>query len=197
MRAVVQKLRWLLYHAHYSGRVPVLLSELRKRWVVFRHPNATIEFGPHVYLGPGFRLDIGGSGTFVAGRAVELRRGFTAEISGDGRIAIGAGSIFTCDPLLQCTTSIEFGERCIVGQNAMFADGNHRFRDPDVPLNDQGYDYEPLRVGDDVTIFSKVTITSSIGDHAVVAANAVVTKPVEPYTLVGGVPAKLIERLKG
>ena len=196
MSALVSKLRWALYHAVYSGRWPVFLSELRKRWIVFRHPNAHIEFGEHTYVGPGFNLEIRDNGTFITGRAVEFRRGFTAEIAGAGRVVIGDGCIFTNNALIQCTTSVEFGERVMIGQASMIADGNHRWRDRETPLSEQGYDFEPVRIGDDVILFTKVTVVSSIGDKSVVAANAVVTKPVEPYTLVGGVPAKVLEDLR-
>ena len=49
-------------------------------------------------------------------------------------------------------------------------------------------------IGNDVWIGSDVKILQgiTIGDGAVVAAGAVVTKDVEPYTIVGGVPAKKI-----
>ena len=45
-------------------------------------------------------------------------------------------------------------------------------------------------IGDFVTILSGVTI----GDGAVIGAGAVVTKDVDPYTIVGGVPARRIKR---
>lgn len=49
-------------------------------------------------------------------------------------------------------------------------------------------------IGNDVWIGNGVKITAgvTIGDGAVIGANAVVTKNVEPYAIVGGVPAKLI-----
>lgn len=196
MSALVTRLRWGLYHLVYSGRWPILLSELRKRWIVFRHPNAHIVFGEHTYLGPGFSLEIRDNGSFITGRAVEFRRGFTCEIAGSGRVVIGDGCIFTNNALLQCTTSIEFGERVMIGQASMIADGNHRWRDRDTPLAQQGYDFEQIRIGDDVILFTKVTVVSSIGDKSVVAANAVVSRPVDSYTLVGGVPARVLEDLK-
>lgn len=51
-------------------------------------------------------------------------------------------------------------------------------------------------VGNDVWIGAgaKITRGVKIGDGAVVAAGAVVTKDVEPYTIVGGVPAKEIKK---
>jgi acetyltransferase-like isoleucine patch superfamily enzyme len=55
---------------------------------------------------------------------------------------------------------------------------------------------QQLHVGSDVWVGAASVILSGItvGDGAVVAAGAVVTKSVEPYTIVGGVPAKLIKR---
>ncbi|MCM0761205.1 MULTISPECIES: Vat family streptogramin A O-acetyltransferase [Sporomusa] len=51
-------------------------------------------------------------------------------------------------------------------------------------------------VGNDVWIGQKVTIMPGvkIGDGAIIAANATVTKNVEPYAIVGGNPARLIKK---
>lgn len=51
-------------------------------------------------------------------------------------------------------------------------------------------------IGNDVWIGENVTIISGvrIGDGAMIAAGAVVTKDVEPYSIVGGVPAKIIRK---
>jgi acetyltransferase-like isoleucine patch superfamily enzyme len=52
----------------------------------------------------------------------------------------------------------------------------------------------PVIIGNDVYLGDGIVVMPgvTIGDGAVVAANAVVTKDVEPYTIVGGVPAKKI-----
>lgn len=54
----------------------------------------------------------------------------------------------------------------------------------------------PVRIGNDVWIGHNVTILRSvtIGDGAIIAAGSVVTKDVEPYAIVGGLPAKPIRR---
>ena len=56
---------------------------------------------------------------------------------------------------------------------------------------------EPVTINDSVWICGGATIIPgiTIGEGAVIAAGAVVTKDVEPYTLVGGNPAKVIKTL--
>ena len=57
----------------------------------------------------------------------------------------------------------------------------------------------PVHIGKKVWIGANATITSgvTIGDNAVVAAGAVVTKDVPNDTIVGGVPAKPIKKIDG
>jgi len=170
-----------------------MMSWLRKRWVIFRNPRAHIEFQGPVYLGPGFSLHMPEGGSFIVGPGVEFRRGFRAEIGPRGRVVIGGGSYFTYDPIVSCHTSIEIGDRCGFGQNLYLVDGSHRYRDPDTPLQAQGYNYRPIKIEDDVSVFSKVTIINSIGEHSVIGANAVVTKAIPPYCLASGVPAQVVD----
>jgi acetyltransferase-like isoleucine patch superfamily enzyme len=95
--------------------------------------------------------------------------------------------------LVQCSTTIDIGERCMFGQSTIVVDGQHRFRDLEQPMLEQGYDFTPIRIEDDATITTKCTIMASVGRRAFVAANAVVTRPVPPFTIVAGVPAKVID----
>lgn len=180
-------------HRVEYGRGRRLMSKLRQQWVIFRHPQADIRFGSNVYVGPGFSLDIPGAGTFVAGDFTEFRRGFRAEVMGDGRITIGDGSVCTYYVLMQCTTSIDIGERCIFGQSTIIVDGQHRFRDLTKPLLEQGYDFDPVVIEDDAMITTKCTIMSRVGKRALVGANSVVTKPIPPYSVAVGAPARAID----
>jgi acetyltransferase-like isoleucine patch superfamily enzyme len=174
-------------------RGPILMSSLRKRWVLFRNPHATIRFGKGCYLGPGFSLHMPFGGAFIAGDGVEFRRRFRAELGPNGRITIGSGSYLTYDVIITADTTIDIGERCGFAQTCYVADGSHKYRDLDKPFLAQGYNYTPITIEDDVQIHSKCTIVNSIGTRSVIGANAMVVKPIPPYCLAGGVPARVLD----
>lgn len=185
-------LRWLPYRLGYAVG-PRVASALRKRWVLLRHPHATIRFGRGVYLGPGFSLWIPSEGSFIVGDRVEFRRDFRAEVAGTGRVTIGTDSHFTYSVLIQCSTTIDIGERCEFGQTTILLDGQHRFRDLTRPMLEQGFDWHPLRIEDDAVVTSKCTIMADIGTRAFIGAGAVVTKPIPAYTVAVGAPARPID----
>lgn len=177
---------------YYRG--PRLMSAIRKRWVLVRNPHADIRFEGPVYLGPGFSLHAPNGGTFVVGPGVEFRRGFRCELGvADARVTVGAGTVFTYYVLIQCSTSIDIGERAQFGQSTILIDGNHRFRDLDRPMLAQGYDFRPLRIADDATVTTKCTIINDLGTRCFVGANSVVTRPVPPYCVAVGAPARVVE----
>lgn len=65
--------------------------------------------------------------------------------------------------------------------------------EPEYDYHEQ--EFKQVIIGNDVWIGARAMIMDgvSIGDGAVVAAGAVVTKNVPPYAIVGGVPAKIIK----
>ena len=75
---------------------------------------------------------------------------------------------------------------------------NHNFSDLNKRIDEQGITTQPVTISDDVWIGANAVILPgvTIGQHAVVAAGAVVTKDVPPYSIVAGVPAKVLKRIK-
>jgi acetyltransferase-like isoleucine patch superfamily enzyme len=182
---------WLFY---LPGPGPWVMSWLRKRWVLFRNPRATIVFEGPVYLGPRFSLDMPYGGQFIVGPGVAFRRGFRAELmNGESRITIGGGSVFTYDSIIQCARSVTIGGHCMFGQASLIVDGNHRFRDLDKPMLEQGYDLRPIVIADHVTTTTKCTIIADIGERTFVGANSVVSRDLPAYCVCVGSPARAIE----
>ena len=76
---------------------------------------------------------------------------------------------------------------------------NHNFNEADKRIDEQGVSTKPVVIEDDIWIGANAAIMPgvTIGRHSVVAAGAVVTRDVPPYSVVAGVPAKIIKKLKG
>ena len=102
---------------------------------------------------------------------------------------------------IHCTV---IGPVCI-GHHVNLAQGitvtalNHNFEDTSKRIDEQGISTKPVVIGDDVWIGANAVILPGvkIGTHSIVAAGAVVTKDVPEYSLVAGVPAKVIKKLEG
>jgi galactoside O-acetyltransferase len=89
---------------------------------------------------------------------------------------------------------IEIGRNCIIGPNVVFRTSDHLFSRKEIPIREQGHNPGTIIVKDDVWIGANVSVLGNvtIGKGAIVAAGAVVTKDIEEFTIVGGVPAKQI-----
>jgi acetyltransferase-like isoleucine patch superfamily enzyme len=172
----------------------VAVSLLRATWLRIRNRGASIRLNGLVYFGPRTDLRLAPGTTFVAGDRVHLRRNCVFELNDRGRVEIGADTQFTYNCVVQCSTSVTIGERCIIGA-ALIVDGKHRFRDTGVPILEQGYDFRPITIGNDAWIGIGAVVMADVGERAVVGANAVVVDPVPPFTVVGGVPAKTLSAI--
>ncbi|MHB8437654.1 MAG: acyltransferase [Acidimicrobiales bacterium] len=168
------------------------MSNLRLLLLRLTHLHCTVRIERPVRLGPGFSLHIPRGGTFIVGKGVDFRRGFTCEIQGDGRVEIGAGSVFSSHTLIQCSTLVQIGKGCAVGQSTLIVDGYHRYRDPTLHWLDQGYDFRPVHIGDGAGISDKCTVQADVGERAMVASGSVVNRPVPPYCLAVGSPARVV-----
>ncbi len=83
----------------------------------------------------------------------------------------------------------------MAADNLSIRDTDHIFDKINIPMIRQGIRTAPVIIEDDVWIGHGVTILkgTKIYKGAIIAAGAVVTKDVPPYSVVGGVPAKIIK----
>lgn len=98
------------------------------------------------------------------------------------------------------TTSggVYIGERTLIGYRTQILSANHSIPPIGEPFPISGDEYKKIIIQNDVWIGANCIITAGvkIGTGAVIAAGSVVTKDVEPNSIVGGVPAKLIRKRK-
>lgn len=127
-------------------------------------------------------------------RVPESLRVFPPFYTDFGRnITVGRDVFINAGCHFQDHGGVTIGDGCQIGHNVVFATLNHGLS----PEDRQNTYPAPIVLGRNVWVGSNATILQGviIGDNAVIAAGAVVTKDVEPATIVGGVPAKVIRRI--
>lgn len=91
-------------------------------------------------------------------------------------------------------SKIVIGDNCLISYNVHLRTSSHNYKNKNILIREQGNFEKNIIIGNDVWIGYGVQILPEItvGDGAVLAAGAVVIRDVEKYTVVGGVPARVI-----
>ena len=135
------------------------------------------------------------------GRGVYLRP-MSSDIKGVRNLSVGDGTSIPKGATFYCTDApLTIGRKVIFGPRPTIITGDHRTdligkyiidvtTEEKLPENDL-----PVVIEDDVWCGANVTILKgvTIGRGSIVAAGAVVTQSFPPYSVVGGVPAKLLK----
>ena len=83
-----------------------------------------------------------------------------------------------------------------MGPEVVIFTSNHEFTRTDIPIIEQGNaPVKPVVIGDDCWIGQRAMIMRGvhIGDGCVIGAGAVVTKDIPPYSVAGGVSARVLK----
>lgn len=125
------------------------------------------------------------------GTNVNIEKGahFSSEMSLGNNSGIGINA--------QIAPYVSIGNDVMMGPDCMMYTVNHGTERTDLPMWRQEYTKpKPIVIEDDVWIGSRVIILPGVhvGKGSVIGAGAVVTKNIEPYSVVGGNPAKLIRK---
>ena len=97
--------------------------------------------------------------------------------------------------ILICGGGVTVGDRAMIGHGAQIVSSGHRIpADRHEPMRWSGPEAKPISIGSDAWIGAGAILLPGVdvGEGAVVAAGAVVTKNVPPFVIVGGNPARLL-----
>lgn len=109
-------------------------------------------------------------------------------------ITIGKDVFINSGCHFQDQGGIVIGDGCMIGHNVVLATINHDLS----PSQNRKNHYASIVIGDHAWIGSNATVLPgvTIGRWSVVGAGAVVVRDVASFTVVGGVPAKVIRKVK-
>jgi len=126
------------------------------------------------------------------GKNVNVERGawfgYNLEIGDNSGIGVNA-QLYTAG-------GIVIGDNVMMGPDVVILTQNHRYDDITRPMREQGYESAPVIIEDDVWIGTRVIVLPGvrIGQGSIIAAGAVVTRDIPPFSIVGGNPAKVIKK---
>ena len=148
--------------------------EVGMRWAegAFSTTELTVKPGGRLTVSGRFLVLTGGSVVVAAGAHLKLNNGY-----------VNRGTA------IECWSSITIGEDAAIGPGVSIRDSdNHTISGASGPTS------RPITIGDHVWVGERAMILKgvTVGDGAIVAAGAVVTRDVEPGTLVAGVPARYV-----
>jgi acetyltransferase-like isoleucine patch superfamily enzyme len=187
----VASLRWVLRHRAYT---PWYLLRYW-RFFVWRMRNPHIVTEGFVFLGKNVEVYARpGYGRLVIGKWTHIGNGNAIRCH-EGNLRIGEKCVFGKDNTINCYLDIEIGATTIVADWVYICDFDHVFDDVTRPIKDQGIVKTRVRIGPDVWIGTKATVLrgSTIGHGSVLAAHTVVNGDVPAYSVVAGVPGRVVK----
>lgn len=116
------------------------------------------------------------------------------------RLAVKKGAVLSVGtntllngPVIAATTEVRIGKNCLLAPQVQIMDSDFH----SLENHDTDGDSKPIIIEDNVWLATRSMVLKGvrIGKGAVVAAGAIVTKDVAPYTVVAGIPAKVIKIL--
>ncbi|OFX37776.1 MAG: hypothetical protein A2X03_07050 [Bacteroidetes bacterium GWA2_40_15] len=116
---------------------------------------------------------------------------------GEG-LKIGNNVGFAQNCFIQVRGPVEIGDNVIFGPNVSVFSENHIFDNPDLPVSAQGETRKGVVIEDGVWVGTRSVILDgvTVGKNSIVAAGSIVTNNVPAYSIVGGVPARIIKERK-
>jgi acetyltransferase-like isoleucine patch superfamily enzyme len=113
-----------------------------------------------------------------------------------GYIHIGPSCYIGTGTTLFGHKGLEIGDHVLMAQNITLTPYSHIFDDPEVNIIKQGGHCKKVSIGRDVYVGMGVCIMYSgdIGEGSVIGAGSVVVKPIPPYSVAVGCPAKVIRK---
>jgi len=142
------------------------------------------------------RLIVANDGTMRIGDKVRLRgTQIPVELAclPGGTLEIGDGTGINSGASICAENHVSIGRNCLIGNLCLIMDTDFH----DASDHNRRPDAVPIVIEDNVWLAARVTVLKGvrIGEGAVVSAGSVVVVDVPPYSLVGGVPARVIKKL--
>jgi acetyltransferase-like isoleucine patch superfamily enzyme len=160
----------------------------------------------YISLGDGIKIEdhcvlrTGSEKGITIDDGMTLKHGVFLDAEGvEGYIAIGKRVYVGTGCCLHGHKGLEIGDETLLAQNITITPYSHKFEDPLKTIIFQGGFTRKVSIGRDCYLGMNVSVlwSGDIGDGSVIGSGSVVVKPIPPYSVAVGVPAKVIRKRDG
>ncbi|TDQ09926.1 acyltransferase [Pedobacter metabolipauper] len=161
-------------------------------------PACQLHIGDHVEFRRSVEIRVHGTAQIFIGNKTRIDRGVRLLAANSAKIDIKDGVRIGLYSVLNGGDSITIGNKALVSGFVYLQTSMHGYASKDQAVQDQGYDHAPVVLEEDVWLGTHVVVLPgiTIGKGSVVGSNAVVTKNIEQYQVVAGIPAKPLKDRK-
>lgn len=186
---ISRNLRFILASGMYTPRYWVFLYRFLRLKVL--HPRVKTE--GFVFLPRRYEMVIEKGASLRIGRWVWVGRNNALRCH-EGELFIGDHTIFGTNNTVNCYSSIYIGPECLFADSVYIVDFDHNYWDPVMSIRAQGISKSPVRLEGDIWVGEKVSILRgvTVGRGSVIGAMSLVNRDVPPYSVAGGLPARVI-----
>lgn len=120
------------------------------------------------------------------GKNLSFRKRLNIRIKNNSKLTIGNNVFFNNDCSLNCMNEIFIGNDCIFGEGVKLYDHNHKFKDRNTLIKDQGYRVDKIKIEDNCWVGSNVIILPgvNIGSNSVIGAGCTIYKDIPANSIV-------------
>ena len=164
------------------------------RFCKFKLLHPGIETEGYVFLPRHYDISKGRGARFTIGGFTWIGEG-CAFRAHEGTLRIGRKCTFGGKNTINCYNHIEVGDENLWADHIYVVDFDHWFLDPGMSIRSQGIRKEHVVIANNVWIGEKATILRgvTVGTGCVIGSMSLVIRDVPPYSVMGGVPAKVLK----
>jgi acetyltransferase-like isoleucine patch superfamily enzyme len=160
--------------------------------------NAQLRLGNQVELRRNLELRVHQNAKIIIGDNVRVDRGVRLLATNSAVINLANGVRIGLYSVLNGGDDIWVGERSLISGFVYLQTSMHGFKDKNKAVQKQGYSHAPVKLEEDTWLGTHVVVLPGVtlAKGVVVGSNAVVTKSAAAYTILGGVPARVLNERK-
>jgi len=181
----------------YSGRGVSIGKHFRTDSIprILIDKNCSLSIGGNVEFRRNIEIRIHNNSSLQIGHNTRIDRGVRFLSANNSTLTIGDGTRIGLNAVFNGGDTITIGKKCLISGFVYIQTSMHGFAEKLKPVQEQGYQHAPILLQDDCWLGTHVVVLPglTLGKGAVVGSNAVVNKDVNPYEVVGGIPAKAIK----